>query len=343
MRRFLVMFLCCMLCLSTALADVTVNISFAGDVTLGSEEKKRNQETSFVSMVEKLGYEYFFAHVKDFFATDDLTVVNLEGVLSDSAKGENTKKTYRFRGAPEYTEILKLGNVEVVTVANNHTQDFGERGYNDTLMALQRAGLNAFGNKMVYTYEKDGVKLAFISMNSTTFYPNRKWARVEIPRLKAEEGVDAVIFIVHAGSEYSKKHTALQSDYAHTAIDMGADLVVMHHPHVVQGIEIYNNRSIVYSIGNFCFGGNKDVRAIETMVLKAELTFADDGTYKGQQLSLYPAHISGTQEYNDYQPRFVTGDAAREVLRLVQIDTKFDLPPYNEETGCATLDYLPVQ
>lgn len=343
MRRFLMMFLACMLCVSTALADVTINISFTGDVTLGSEEKKRSQETSFVSKAAAEGYDYFFANVKDFFANDDLTIVNLEGVLSDSAKGENTKKTYRFRGSPEYTEILKRGNIEVASIANNHTMDYGNRGYNDTLAALQNAGLGAFGNKTVYIYEKDGVKLAFLALNSTAFYPNRKWARQEIPRLKSEEGVDAVIFVVHAGSEYSKKHTSLQEDYAHTAIDMGADLVVMHHPHVVQGVEIYKNRSIVYSIGNFCFGGNKEVRAIETMVLKAELTFADDGAYKGQQLSLYPAHISGTADANNYQPLFVSGDEAREVLRLVQIDTKFDLPAYNEETGCATLDYLPAQ
>lgn len=343
MRRFLIAFLACMLCLSTALADVTINISFAGDVTLGSEERKRDQESSFVSAVKAKGYDYFFANVKDFFATDDLTIVNLEGVLSTSAKGENTKKTYRFRGAPEYTEILLRGNVEVASIANNHTMDYGERGYKDTLAALQAAGLGAFGNKTIYFYEKDGVKLAFIALNSTAFYPNRKWARAEIPRLKNEENVDAVIFVIHAGTEYSKKHTSLQQDYAHTAIDMGADLVVMHHPHVVQGLEIYKNRTIVYSIGNFCFGGNKDVRALQTMVLQAKLTFADDGEYMGQQLALYPAHISGTADHNNYQPLFVSGDEAKEVFRLVQIDTKFDLPAYDEAAGCVTLDYLPAQ
>lgn len=343
MQRFFAFFLSLMLLTSTALADVTLTLSFTGDVTLGSEEKKRDQETSFVSAAQREGYAYFFAEVKDFFAEDDLTIVNLEGVLSDSAKGENTKKTYRFRGAPEYTDILKLGNIEVASIANNHTMDFGKRGYADTEAALQAAGLGYFGNQTVYTYEKDGVKLAFFALNSTAFYGNRKWARTEIPRLKNEEGVDAVIFVVHAGSEYSKKHTDLQEDYAHTAIDMGADLVVMHHPHVVQGVEIYKNRTILYSIGNFCFGGNKDVRALETMVLRARLTFSDEGDYLGQQLSLYPAHISGNAEQNDFQPRFVSGDAAQEVFRLVQIDTPFDLPAYDEAAGCLALEYLPAE
>ena len=343
LRRFITLLLSLLLLTSTALADVTVNISFAGDVTLGSEEKKRDQDTSFVQTAARVGYAYFFEKVKDFFASDDLTIVNLEGVLSDSSKGENTKKTYRFRGSPEYTEILKLGNIEVASIANNHTMDFGKRGYADTEAALQAAGLGCFGNKTVYIYEKQGVKIAFFALNSTAFYGNRKWARAEIPRLKNEEGVDAVVFVVHAGAEYSKKRTDLQEDYAHTAIDMGADLVVMHHPHVVQGLEIYKNRTIVYSIGNFCFGGNKDVRAIETMVLKAELTFTDEGAYQGQRLSLYPAHISGDREKNDYQPRFVTGEDALAVFQRVQADTKFDLPAYNEEAGCLALDYLPAE
>ena len=343
MRRFLLFFLACLMFAASALAETTVTLTFTGDVTLGSEERTRKQDSSFVSMAEKMGYDYFFAHFRDFFAQDDLTIVNLEGVLSDSPKGENKDKTYRFRGDPGYVQILQSGSVELASLANNHTMDYGKRGYQDTQTALDAASIGYFANQTACVREVNGIKLAFISMNSTTFNGNRKWAKKEIARLKDEEGVHAVIFVVHAGQEYGKRRNALQETFGHQAIDMGADLVVMHHPHVVQGLEIYKNRTIVYSLGNFCFGGNKAVRALEAMVLRAQLTFGEEGSYQGQLLSLYPAHISGTPEDNNYQPRPVSGEDAAKVFERVQYDSDFELPAFDVAAGCLTLPYLPAQ
>lgn len=343
MRRFLLMFLSCMMLASTALADKTVTLTFTGDVTLGSEERKRAHDASFDSRVQESGYEYFFANVRDLFAQDDLTIVNLEGVLSDSSRNENKEKTYRFRGPTDFVNILPLGSIEVASVANNHTMDFGKQGYNATLETLQNAGLGAFGNKTVYLYEKDGVKIAFFSLNITVFNANKAWMKDEIARLKAEENVSAAVFILHAGQEYGKHRNKLQELGGHYAIDAGADLVIMHHPHVVQGLEIYKNRTICYSLGNFCFGGNKTVRALEAMIARATLTFSDSGEYLGQQLALYPCHISGTTPDNNYQPVLVTGETAADVMRLAQIDTDYELRPFSDEAGCALQDYLPAE
>ena len=140
------------------------------------------------------------------------------------------------------------------------------------------------------------------------------------------------------GKKYNSQEYA-----AHYMIDAGADLVIMHHPHVVQGYEIYKNRTICYSLGNFCFGGNKKVRAIESLVVQADLTFADDGTYLGQQLRLYPAHISGTPEDSNFQPVPVTGEAAQAVMTLVQRDSDMTLNPYSDELGYALQDYVPAE
>ena len=343
MRRIFSLLLCLMiLAPAAALADKTVTITFTGDVTLGSEEKKRAKDYSFDTMAANQGYEYFFANVRDFFAEDDLTVINLEGVLSDSSKQENTKKTYRFRAPTDFVNILTCSSIEACNIANNHTMDFGNQGYDTTLATLQAAGLGAFGNGEVYIYEKDGIKIAFLSVNSTGFNNRKSWTKEEMARLKSEEGVNCIIYVFHGGTEYGRVRNKTQENVARYVIDNGADLVVMHHPHVVQGFDIYKNRSICYSLGNFCFGGNKEVRALQAMVVRATLTFADDGTYLGQQLALYPANISGTDPVNNYQPLLVSGEAAEAAMKLAQHDTDFTLNPFDEALGCALQDYLPA-
>lgn len=342
MRRFLSLLCLLMLLCPAALAEKTVVMTFTGDVTLGSEEAKRNKAFSFDTAAKEKGYEYFFANVRDFFAEDDLTVVNLEGVLSDSNRQENTKKTFRFRGPTDFVKILTGSSIEAANIANNHSMDFGKQGYNATLETLTAAQLGVFGNTTIYTFEKDGVKIAFFGLNSTAFNGKKVWAKKEIARLKQQEGVNAVVFVIHAGQEYGKHRTNAQENYARYVIDAGADLVIMHHPHVVQGIDTYRDRYICYSLGNFCFGGNKTVKAMQAVVARVEMTFSDDGVYQGQRLTLYPAHISGTDPDSNYQPLLVSGAEAQEVMRLIQIDTEFDLAPYDEALGCAPQPYLPA-
>lgn len=324
-------------------AEKHLRLTFTGDVTLGSEEKLRAEDFSLDTFAAQNGDGYFFDKVRTLFDGDDLTVVNLEGVLSDSSRGENKKKTYRFRGPTAFTSILTAGGIEAVSLANNHTLDYGQSGYNATVDALDAAGISHFGSRSTFVFQKYGLKVGFLSLNTTEVGKSKKWARSEIRRLRQEEGVNAVVFIFHAGQEYNKHRIKAQENHAHFAIDAGADLVIMHHPHVVQGMELYKDRSICYSLGNFCFGGNRNVRAMESLVVAADLLFTDEGDYIGQQLSLYPAHISGTYPKSNYQPHLVTGEDAEKVLSLVQNDTKFTLAPFDEALGCAVQDFLPAK
>lgn len=343
MRRMLWMLALLTLCLIAgragrqgARAETTVRLTFAGDVTLGSEEAVREKGYSLDSFARVYGYDYFFEKVRNLFAQDDLTVVNLEGVLSDSSEGENRKKTYRFRGPAEFAQILTAGSIEMVNLANNHSHDYGARGLADTKDALCQEGIAYFGEREVSVFEKDGVKIAFFGLSYSEMRKvDREWAAEEIKRLEREEGVDAVVFTFHAGREYSDARTPKQQEYARWAVEAGADLVVMHHPHVVQGMSVYDGRTVLYSLGNFCFGGNKNVRAMESLIVVAELTFADDGTYLSQQITLYPAHISGTQPRSNYQPHLVMGKDAARVMRRVQADTRFPVNPVDEATGAA--------
>ena len=333
-----------MLFVPPGIAEKQMRLTFVGDVTLGSEEYLREKDFSLVSFAERKGYAYFFENVRGLFAMDDLTIVNLEGVLSDSNEGENREKTYRFRGEPGYTEILKSGSVEMVNLANNHTFDYGEHGYLDTKAALDESAILHFGGRETIVFEKNGIRIGFLAMSYTDeSRAEKEWIKEEIRRLKKEENANAVVFCYHGGREYSEARTQKQVDIAKLAVNAGADLVIMHHPHVVQGMSIFNNRSVCYSLGNFCFGGNKNVRAIESLVVAATPSFSDDGKYLGQQIDLYPAHISGTQPRTNYQPLLVTGRDAKRVMRLVQADTRYDLNDFDEAIGFARQEYLPAE
>ena len=308
-----------------ALADKTVTMTFTGDVTLGGEAWAQKRNDSFRVFYENYGTSYFFEKVQSLFATDDLTVVNLEGVISDSTAQEDTKKQYRFRAPTDYVNILTDASIEAVSLANNHTKDFGTQGFRSTRETLESAGIGYFVRNTVYIYEKDGIKIAFFSLYSSNVTTHKAWCISEMKRLKEEEGVNAIVFAFHAGQEYAEHHNSSQKYMATWAIEAGADLVIMHHPHILEGAEIINNRYVFYSLGNFCFGGNVEVRALETMILRAVFTFSDDGEYLGQQMSIYPAHTSGTTPSCNYQPHLVTGTEAAEVIQLIQNDSKFVL------------------
>lgn len=342
MRRLIPLLLILLLVATCAHAEKTITLTFTGDVTLGGQDYGRGKEGTFDHYADTKGHAYFFEHLKDFFAEDDLTIVNFEGTLHDSTGGKQKGKTYCFRAPTDFVDILTLGNIEVASLANNHTYDYNKAGYTSTVETLTAANVGYFGSKDVYFFEKDGVKIALLSVNTSAFKGLKPWYDKEIVRLKEEEGCAAVLFCVHAGQEYDKHRHPVQEYYGRSLINAGADLIIMHHPHVVQGMEIHKDRSILYSIGNLCFGGNQKVREWETVIARVTLTFSDEGVYQGQQITLYPAVISGTDEYNDFQPRLVTGDTAHEVIRLMQIDSEMTILPFSEEDGFARQAYVPA-
>jgi len=307
-------------CLITgsAIAEKQIVITFAGDCTIGCEERLMWADYSFANYAKREGYAYFLDKMKTLFSQDDLTVVNFEGVLKENDYGK-ANKTYCFRGLPEYAQVLTLGGVEAVNLANNHNGDYGNMGKASTLEALQSAGIATFNSDDAYIFEKDGIKIAFYGISRTAYFEKKKTYKQAIQKLR-DEGADVVVCFMHFGREYNYHHDKAQTEMAHTMVDAGADLVIGSHPHVVEGMEVYNNAYILYSIGNFVFGGNAKVRANECIVPRVTLSFDDSGKYLGQQVRIYPANISGNSELNDYQPRLVQGAAAAAVYKIFDAD-----------------------
>ena len=127
-----------------------------------------------------------------------------------------------------------------------------------------------------------------------------------------------VIVSFHWGTEKATYPDEIQKTLAHIAVDNGADIVVGHHPHVLQGIEEYNGKNIVYSLGNFCFGGNRNPLDKDTMIFQQTFTFENGELVQDNVKNIIPCSLSSVKEYNDYQPTILEGSESERVLQKIQ-------------------------
>ena len=298
----------------------TVRITFLGDCTLGGMEEVRNAYRGFVRTVERNGYAYPFRNLTALTASDDLTVANLEGVLSDRTDLKKVEKTYNFMGKTAYTEILREGSVECVTLANNHSHDYGAAGYRDTVQALEKAGVAWFStDRMAVWRNGDGLMIGFLGASGSLSGDRYKAYKEQIQSLKSL-GCAAVVTVMHTGTEYEYEPDGYQEQVVSRAVSCGTDLVVGHHPHVVQGWEVRDGVPVVYSLGNCVFGGNTNPRDHDALALQADLAF-EDGVLAGITLRFYPISVSGAESFNDYSPVLLSGKDAARVLRKMEEST----------------------
>lgn len=299
----------------------TITISAAGDVTLG-RDADYGYERSFDHEFEVQGqdYSYFFRNVKGIFEADDLTIVNLETTLTTADKP--AEKRFRFKADPSYVEILKQGDIEVVSIANNHTLDYLEQGYKDTLATLEEAKVGYFGNEHPYMTEVRGIKIGILGYECWKIAESQKdEILLAIDNLR-EEGADLVIVMFHWGIERDYYPYSVQQEMAHFVIDSGADLVLGGHPHVLQGIEEYNGKNIIYSLGNFSFGGNRNPDDKDTMVVVHKFNFKN-GELVSQENEVIPCSISSVKERNNYQPTPLEGSEKERVLNKIEEYSRF--------------------
>lgn len=334
----------------SASAEKTVTLTFTGDCTIGSEEATRKKDDSFDTYADKKGYDYFFANFKGIFEQDDLTVINFEGVLSDSRGQESTKKRYRFRGPTDFVKILTGSSIDACSLANNHIADFGRQGEESTKATLTEAGIGWFQGFDMYTYEKDGIKIVFIALDNITYNKGSEKIRKKISEMKASGEANAVVVCWHTGLEYRGAHEEGTERNAKNVINAGADLIIINHPHVLQGIGVINNRTVFYSLGNFVFGGNskietrkhlidQTVTSLYTAVVKVKMTFTNEGKYLGQQITILPALTTGANPVNDYQPRRATMEEAKDIHFAFQRDTTFQIPEVTmDEEGLSKIE-----
>ena len=299
---------------------VTLTVTFAGDCTLGTDENF-DASRNFTSRwnAEDGNPAYFLKNVADLFGADDLTVVNMEGTLTDST--ERADKQFAFKGPAEYAKILSAGSVETASVANNHSADYGQQSLDDTIEALDAEGVESFGYERICYRDVKGVKVALIG----AAFPedsddNRKQMTDNIAKAR-EEGAQLVLVYVHWGIEREYTPTQDQIAMGHAAIDAGADLVVGGHPHVIQGYEVYQGRYIVYSLGNFCFGGNSNPEDKDCMIFQQTFTVTGDEVAKNDDVDFIACSVSSESGRNTYQPTLAEGDEKERIEKKIQDST----------------------
>ncbi len=308
-----------------------VTATFLGDCTLGGEEKSRKSSLGYLRRIQENGTAFPMRYLKELTGTDDLTVANLEGVLTDRTL-KKVEKKYNFSGPTAFTEILTSGGIDGVTLANNHSHDYGEEGYADTISALERAGIGWFGTGDTAVWSNgEGLKIGFIGV-SFSLSGNRYTRYQRQMEALRSMGCAAVITVMHAGTEYSYEPDRNQRMIARRAIACGTDLVIGHHPHVVQGYEVIDGVPVVYSLGNCSFGGTTRAKDSDALAVQAEMIF-EESRLQEVRLRFYPLSITSDPHYNNYSPRFLTGKDAERVFRKMKDSTGLDPSPQAGTAG----------
>ena len=288
---------------------VSLTLSVVGDCTLGTDEYF-DYDTSLNAYYENYGADYFMANVKSIFSKDDLTIANFEGTLTESTERED--KQFAFKAPASYANILTAGSVEAVNTANNHSHDYGEESFNDTLKALDTANILHFGYDETAVTEVKGVKVGLVGIYELNDHLGREeQLKQNIAKVK-QDGAQLIVVIFHWGNEKEEVPDENQKTLGHLAIDEGADLVCGHHPHVLQGIEEYKGKNIVYSLGN-AYPSDMD-----TIIFQQTFTIDQNGVKDDNVTNIIPCSISSDSDYNNYQPTPAEGEEATRIMQKIQ-------------------------
>jgi len=296
-------------------------LTFVGDCTFGASPANYYAGVGFIKTVGE-DYGYPFRNVMEWFGSDELTCINLEGPLTDV--GNPMQKKHTFRGPTAYVRILTENSVEAVTIANNHSHDYGQSGYDSTVTTLREAEIPFVerDSSCILTTE-NGLKVGFYGAVYYLLDPEVITAEI---RMLKEQGCDLVVFAPHWGVEGTYRPSQEQTRLAYAAIDAGADIVWGSHPHVLQPVEWYGNGVIYYSLGNFSFGGNGYPRDYDTVLLQQEVIRDADGSLSLGELLMVPCSVSSVSDRNNYQPTPLEPGAEAYARVLQKLDGTWDGP-----------------
>ena len=295
---------------------VSLTITVVGDCTFGMDETF-DYSTSFNSYYENYGPDYFLKNVKDIFEGDDLTIANCETTLT-TAEEHRQDTIYQFKADPDCVRIFTGSSVEAVTTANNHSQDFFEEGYKQTLKTLDDAGVINVGYEKTAVVDVKGVKVGLIGMYELIDHlGSADLLKKNIEKVRSE-GAQLIVVIFHWGNELDLEPDSNQLTLGRMAVDLGADLVCGHHAHVIQGIENYKGVNICYGLGNFCFGGNVHPTDMDTIIFQQTFTVTPDGVGRDNVTNIIPCIVSSDPSYNNYQPTPAEGEDAARILNKLK-------------------------
>lgn len=298
-------------------SEVALTIKAVGDMIPGNNSSGKVLPNTVGEQLDA-EREFLFGNIKPFFDEADILFGNFESTLTDyphSAKDTSQNMTFAFRTPPVYAQMLKDLGFDVLSVANNHSMDFGEQGFADTIANIQQLGMKAVGKQgeIVYT-TVNGVSVAFIGFSYLPYHNSmHDLATASALVQEAKKQAKIVVISVHAGAEGSDQtHVADRNEYffgenrgnlvtfSRTLIDQGADLILGHGPHVPRAVELYQGKLIAYSLGNFV--GYQSLSTVGTLgyslILKAQLN--NEGDFVGGRIIPVALDKNGIPKLDDY-------------------------------------------
>lgn len=309
-------------------------LSFIGDCIIGSESGKVN-DGNFSWMARNKEHEYFFQKVYDVLKEDDLTVANVECVLTDrdlEKTGKDYSPAFWFKAPAADADILTKGSVEFASIVNNHTYDYGEEGYKDTVAALKAQGMYV-GESLAPVYvEKNGIKIGIVCCNLWASYQT---SYIEDALKDMQDKCEYKIVIFHGGTEAVHEPDNYKIDACRYLANSGfCDLIVGSHPHVLQPLEVVNGVPILYSLGNFCYSAN-NYPENKTVIFQVQLERAGDKIITSTRL--IPCYVY-TGSINAYQPAVMTdAQDINEVMAMMETPVEHQTePPSTAETSAPT-------
>jgi poly-gamma-glutamate synthesis protein (capsule biosynthesis protein) len=292
----------------------SITLTFVGDIMLDRNVWAKIQSSG--------NNNYPFAKIGTLFSGSDKNIANLEGPLTSRGTHAVTGGSLLFSFDPKLKESLKQAGLNIVSLANNHTYNQGSIGLADTKSNLDDVQIKYFGNPKTVSDTSVDIeqigdwKIALIGWNTIEVTDPDEQGMIDLIK-KTRPSVDKIIIVPHWGVEYQPQ-TKTEIAYAHDLIDAGADIIIGGHPHVVQGTEIYNNKPIVYSLGNFVFD-----------------QYFSDETQQGLGIKL---HLSGQSttldliplDLRDSQPKTATGATKDTIIKKIIDDSDLTEPQISQ-------------
>jgi len=325
----------------------TIHIVGVGDVMMGTDYPTKR------TLPPKDGAT-LFEGVQPYLSAADLTFGNLEGAIGRGGVAKNCnnpKYCYTFRMPAHYTNHLKKAGFDVVSIANNHANDFGVGGRKKSAEVLDTSGLYFAGSKEkpYTTFEKDGVRYGFLAAAPNSgCYNMKQYADAAAIVAKLDTMCDIVLVSFHAGAEGSKhRHTPRRDEvflgynrgnvykFAHRCIDAGADILFGHGPHVTRAVELYKDRFITYSMGNFCTYEKFSLRGLKGIGPIIDLKVDKEGVFLAGRIIPTKQLGEGIPVYDDKKK------ALKEIIELTKED--FSETPLKIEEDGRILRTIPLE
>jgi poly-gamma-glutamate synthesis protein (capsule biosynthesis protein) len=301
--------------------DGEITLTFVGDNSFGTyPETPEHLKFDHVFAANNGDNQYVFNNTLPWFNSDDYTIINAESAFTDAEKAVN--KMWRIKSRPEHTAFLPASGVEAANLANNHTMDYFEIGYKDTLKAFSEQKIDLFNDGMPLVKTIGGIETIFLGYDCRmSQYSADYLARIKDEVKQHKRPDNLVIVNMHWGVEYRETPVDYQTYFGQSILDAGADILMGSHPHRLESIENYNGKYIIYSMGDFAFGADPTLLSRQTAMFRVKFAKEDD-TVVMKGLTIVPTleNSNGSTTENNYQPLPVFGQEAADIVNeLIRI------------------------